>query len=158
MNIFVLDTNPKKAAEYHCDKHVIKMILETAQLLCGACWMSGREAPYKLTHKNHPCAIWAREAVTNWAWLNDLGLRLCEEYTKRYKKVHKCESIIKNLEGPWLPSKARTPFPQAMPEQYRDPNPVTAYRNYYIYEKAYMARWDKLNNTPWWFKGSTEEG
>lgn len=69
MNIFILDTNPKIAAQYHVDKHVVKMILETAQLLCSAHWLNGSEAPYKLTHKNHPCAIWTRECVENYNWL-----------------------------------------------------------------------------------------
>jgi len=63
MNIFFLDFDTEKCAKYHCDKHVVKMILETAQLLCGTHWVIGSEAPYKLSHKNHPCAIWTRESL-----------------------------------------------------------------------------------------------
>ena len=96
MNIFILDTNPRKCAEYHNDKHVVKMILETAQLLCGVHWItqSTYEIPYKLSHKNHPCSIWARECIENYNWLCELGIELCEEYTYRYGKRHKSQDII----------------------------------------------------------------
>jgi len=85
MNIFVLDTNQEKNPEYHCDKHVVKMIVETAQLLCSAHWMSGGSATYRKTHVNHPCAVWARKTKSNYLWLCNHGLALCNEYTKRYK-------------------------------------------------------------------------
>ena len=68
MNIFFLDYDVKKCAEDHCDKHVVKMILETAQLLCGVHHATEQETPnvpYKLSHKNHPCAIWSRQSLTN---------------------------------------------------------------------------------------------
>ena len=96
MNIFILDENPKKCAEYHNDKHVVKMILETAQLLCGVHHMveSKLDVPYKLSHKNHPCSIWARECIENYVWLCDLGMELCLEYTYRYGKRHKSQDII----------------------------------------------------------------
>ena len=68
MNIFYLDENHETCAQYHCDKHVIKMILETAQLLCCVHWVSGVEAPYKKTHVNHPSSVWARESLTNYKW------------------------------------------------------------------------------------------
>ena len=74
MNIFILDLDPQSCAEAHCDKHVVKMILETAQLLSSALWITGVEAPYRLTHKNHPCAIWTRESLDNYMWLCQLGL------------------------------------------------------------------------------------
>ena len=94
MNIFFLDYDTKKCAKYHCDKHVVKMILETAQLLCGAHWVTGSEAPYKLSHKNHPCSIWVRESLSNYLYLCDLGLELCKEYTYRYGRTHKSQQII----------------------------------------------------------------
>ena len=77
MNIFVLDLDVKKCAEYHSNPHVLKMIIEYNQLLCSAHWLTGGEAPYKLTHKNHPCAIWTRECLENYIWLADLCLELC---------------------------------------------------------------------------------
>ena len=82
MNIFVLDTDPIKAAQYHADKHVVKMITETAQLLNSTYYFTNEKdkASYKLTHKNHPCSIWARESLDNWVWLKQLGLALYDEY------------------------------------------------------------------------------
>ena len=87
MNIFYLDKDPKKCAEMHCDKHVVKMILEYAQLLSTAHRvLDGNEwadhvGLYKATHKNHPSAIWARESAGNYFWLNKLFQELCKEYT-----------------------------------------------------------------------------
>lgn len=101
MNIFVLDENPQVAAKMHNDKHVVKMILESAQLLCGVHHMTDplttEQVPYKLSHKNHPCSIWARQCVENYIWLCDLGLSLCEEYTYRYGKRHKSQDVIEWL-------------------------------------------------------------
>ena len=97
MNIFFLDYDTAKCAKYHCDKHVVKMVLETAQLLCGVhhmCDNVKNQAPYKLSHKNHPCAIWTRESLSNYLYLCDLGLELCKEYTYLYGKRHKSQDVI----------------------------------------------------------------
>lgn len=99
MNIFVLDRDVKKCAIYHNDKHVVKMILESAQLLCGVHHMTEsniNDIPYKLSHKNHPCSIWAREDISNYLWLCELGLELCKEYTYRYGRRHKA-TVDKNI-------------------------------------------------------------
>ena len=152
MNIFILDENPDTAARQHCDKHVVKMILETAQMLCTAHWESGGEAPYKSTHKNHPCTIWARESVDNYKWLCDLGVSLCDEYTQRYGRVHKTQAIIEWLVDnvPNIPDVPMTPFAQAMPDEYKSKNAVQAYRNYYLGEKQNIAVW-KYSQPPRWF-------
>jgi len=88
MNIFFLSLNPQEAARLHCDKHVVKMILETTQLLYSSHWILNPENlpenAYKLAHKNHPCSIWVRSSITNYMWLASLGLWLCEEYKYRY--------------------------------------------------------------------------
>lgn len=154
MNIFVLHEEPRQAAEMHCDKHVVKMILETAQLLCGAHHMtSNREdIPYRLSHKNHPCAIWTRESIENYRWLVHLGLELCGEYTKRYGKVHKSQEIIWWCQDnePDLPRKGMTEFRCAMPDTCKvSTDPVTNYREYYIREKASFCTWK--TNKPQWF-------
>jgi hypothetical protein len=153
MNIFVLDHDVKRCAQAHNDKHVVKMILETAQLLSTVQWQSGREAPYKQTHVNHPCSVWARESLGNYMWLCELGLELCKEYTHRYGKVHKSEAIIRYLAEapPSLSNKGMTPFAQAMPEECKANDAVTAYRNYYIQEKGGMAKWSKRER-PYWYK------
>ena len=153
MNIFVLDKDPKTCAVYHNDKHVVKMILETAQLLCGVHWVEGGEAPYKLSHKNHPSAIWTRECVENYIWLCDLGLELCNEYTYRYGKRHKSQDIIEwcLLNVPNIPEKGdTTPFALAMPDECKVGDAVASYRVYYMVEKRGFANW-KNREVPQWF-------
>ena len=150
MNIFILDADPVKAAEQQCDKHVVKMCLETAQLLCTALHVHGTESQYKPTHKNHPCTKWASESRANYLWLCAHGLALCSEYTARYKKQHKCQSVIvraKELSGN-IPQGPLTPFVQAMPDEYRHPDTIKAYRNYYTGEKLRFATWKR--NAPEW--------
>ena len=154
MNIFVLDNNPKKCAEYHVDKHGVKMILETAQLLCGVHWVLEGEAPYKLSHKNHPCAIWARECIENYIWLCDLGLELCAEYTYRYEKRHKSQDIIEwcLMNQPNLRDNGDiTEFALAMPDECKVGDAVESYRRYYIAEMSGFAVW-KNREIPEWFK------
>ena len=152
MNIFFLDFDTKKCAEYHCDKHVVKMILETAQLLCSAHWVIGSEAPYKLSHKNHPCSIWVRESLSNYLYLCDLGLELCEEYTYRYGKRHKSQDVIEwcLTNKPNISDTEFTEPPKAMPDEYKVNNVVESYRNYYIGAKKDFAKW-KNRNIPEWF-------
>jgi hypothetical protein len=143
MNIFYLDKHPGKAATYMYNKHVVKMILESAQLLCTAhIVLDGDDAnvPYKATHKNHPAAIWVRESSDNYAWLYFHMLALGEEYTKRYGKKHltitKCKECLSNIPGGML-NLGSTPMPQCMPDKYKVPgDSVTAYWNYYEAEKS----------------------
>ena len=154
MNIFVLDKNPEICAKYHCDKHVVKMILEGVQLLCGSHWTTGSEAPYKLSHKNHPCSIWVRECVENYVWLCDLTMELCKEYTYRYGKTHKSQQVLEwcmtNI--PNLPERGEiTSFALAMPDEYKVDCPVESYRNYYRGAKTSFASW-KNRDIPEWFE------
>lgn len=153
MNIFVLDLEPQKCAEYHMDKHAVKMILETAQLLCGVHWVTGSEAPYKLSHKNHPCSIWVRECYENYVWLCDLGMELCKEYSYRYGKRHKSQDIIEwcIVNKPNIRNNGDiTPFALAMPDECKIGDTVESYRTYYIKEKYKIATW-KNREIPYWF-------
>jgi len=155
MNIFVLDKDVKKCAVYHNDKHVVKMILETAQLLCGVHHMveSNKDnIPYRLSHKNHPCSIWARENLSNYFWLCELGLELCKEYTFRYGKKHKSQDVIEWCiqNHPTIPEGEFTEPPKAMPEQYKTGSVVESYRQYYIGEKKSFSNW-KNRSIPEWF-------
>jgi hypothetical protein len=153
MNIFVLDLNPKKCAEYHIDKHSTKMCVEYAQLLCGVHWIEGGEAPYKLSHKNHPCSIWARECTENYIWLCDLGLSLCEEYTYRYGKRHKSQDVIEwcLVNKPGLKDNGDiTPFALAMPDECKTKTAVESYRLYYLTHKRDISTW-KERKKPEWF-------
>ena len=153
MNIFILDYNIEKCAQYHCDKHVVKMILESAQLLSSAVRMSGIDAGYKLTHKNHPCAIWTRESLSNFIWLHNLFTALHSEWKYRYNhsesKKHKSFDIVYSLPYPNIEDKGLTPFALAMPDKYKDKDAVTAYRNYYKGEKQHIFSW-KNRDKPYW--------
>ena len=155
MNIFFLDYDTQKCAQYHCDKHVVKMVLETAQLLCGVHHMTPQvtpQVPYKLSHKNHPCAIRARESLSNYLYLCDLGLELCKEYTYRYGKRHKSQEIIEwcLTNKPQIVDKNFTTPPKAMPDEYKVSDVIQSYRNYYIGAKKSFCNW-KNRQIPEWF-------
>ena len=141
MNIFYLDHDPVKAAEQHYNKHVVKMILEAAQLLCTAHHLAGNpdDVPYKKTHMNHPSAVWVRSSRANYLWCYEYMLALGNEYTKRYGKKHltitKCQDILAKVPGAIHAVDFCDP-PQCMPDQYKvDNDSVTAYWNYYENEK-----------------------
>jgi hypothetical protein len=151
MNIFVLDRNPETAAQLQCDKHVIKMILETAQLLCSP--FEPGTALYKRTHYNHPSAIWTRISEANYEWLLQHGLALCEEYRYRWDKerdhaslrvIDWCSNHYKAL---GLPNVGLTEFPQAMPEEFRRSDVVQTYREYYKCGKKHLLKWKKEKRT-----------
>ena len=157
MNIFYLDPNPKTCAEMHVSKHVVKMIIETAQLLYTSHWvLSPTKIPefaYKKSHVNHPSAIWCRESVENYNWLVDHFFALMQEYTHRYDKTHKCygelsymlQSPPKNLQE-W----DMTTMPSAMADEYKISNdPLTNYRNYYRIGKLKMHKWTNREPPEW---------
>lgn len=153
MNIFVLDYNPVRAAQMQCDKHVVKMPLETAQLLCSA--FPKGEAPYKQTHVNHPCSIWCREAKENYLWLIEHGLALCDEYEYRYGKIHQSKKVIlwckRNMKKVHFPKKQKTRYTLCFDECYKVGNAVQSYRNFYRQAKRDMAMWNKSRKVPTWY-------
>ena len=150
MNIFALDKSPIISAQQLCDKHIVKQGLESCQMLCSVF----DNAPYKRTHYNHPCTIWVRSSKRNYEWLIDHATEIFNEYTRRYGKIHKSQRVLEwvkdNYSSIQFPSNALTPHIQCMPDQYKHANFVTAYRNFYIYEKTF-AKW-KLGNVPTWYK------
>jgi len=148
MNIFVTDPSPQISAQVLPDKHVVKMPLETCQMLSIVCsdkWGHGygqlhriNGEPYKTekgAFRNHPCTIWANESIINTWWLVAHGISLCAEYTHRYGKVHSCEKTILEA-GSIIPlHKPTTPssFTRAMPDEYKHDTSIdtfTAYKNY----------------------------
>ena len=156
MNIFFLDEDPTMSAQYHVDKHVVKMILETAQLLCGVHHATAPDntyVPYKLSHKNHPCSIWARTSLSNYLYLCELGLELCKEYTYRYGKRHKSQDVIEwcLINKPNVPDVEFTEPAKAMPDEYKVGDVVQSYRNYYMGAKSGFANW-KNREKPFWFE------
>jgi len=135
MNIFVLSNDPVNSAKAHCDKHITKMILETAQLLCTCLRVNNIEYGYKSTHQNHPACIWARSSVANFEWLKQLGLALGDEFVLRYGHAHKSAAVIRNTPNLPVCSLVLTPFIQAMPDEYKNDDVVKAYRAYYRGDK-----------------------
>ena len=152
LNIFVLDLDPQICAEYHNDRHVVKMLLESGQLLSNAHYFTGSQGICKQTHFNHPCSVWVRESIDNYIWLSQLGYALCDEYTYRYDKTHAWQDNMQWLRDnvPNLPNIGLTPFAQAMPDDYQSKNAVEAYRKYYIKEKGHIAMW-KRRQVPYWY-------
>jgi hypothetical protein len=158
VNVFAVDRDPVRAARALCDRHVVKMTLETAQILCTvARTRFGQDAPYRPTHARHPCVEWAASRRANWDWLVRHGLALADEYRRRYGRVHPSRAVIARLarRGPPPSPERRQRFPQTMPEQYRGRDPVAAYRRYYIGEKARFATWKLPSRPPRWWPGRT---
>ena len=150
MNIFYLDRDPYKAASYFYDKHKVKMILESAQMLCTAhhhyAELLGYKpdyVPYKKAHYNHPSTIWCRQNVKQYYWLYNHMLALGKEYTKRYGKYHltisKCRDALE-ICPVGMPDDVFTEPPQCMPDEYKVPgDSITAYWNYYEQDKYKVA-------------------
>jgi len=176
MNLFVLSINPRKAAEFHLDKHVVKMILEACQLLYTAHWVftypelleqrsaigisrlqktlaipvTLKDAPtsktrseepgFRPVHLHHPCAVWVRICSGNYLWAANLACELAKEYEYRWpgRGSHGCrahaEWLRKNIPVQ-IPHAPRTEFVQAMEDRFKDTDPVTAYRRYYVISK-----------------------
>lgn len=159
MNIFYLDEDPKIAAEHHCDKHVVKMIVESAQLLSTARLICDGNTNrnsflYKITHRNHPCSLWVRDNVKHYIWLYKLFRYLSYEYEKRYNKIHlswKKYSYKLKMRPVNIPSKPFIQPPQCMPDFCKRIDSVEAYRNYYKIEKSKFATW-KIRTPYWWNK------
>ena len=148
MNIFFLHLSQSMCAAMHADKHVIKMILETTQLLCSVWHVVDPEHSvytpcYKLTHRNHPSSVWARESRSNYVWLCKLGMELCKEYTYRYGRIHKCEAYLRDLSLniPPIEHVAWTPPRLAMPDEYKSDDFVESSRQYYFFEKSHLHCW-----------------
>ena len=145
MNIFYLDKDPVKAAQIQYNKHVVKMILESAQMLCTAHHHYAESynyktfVPYKKAHYNHPSTIWARGNRSQYRWLYNHMIALGEEYTKRYSKTHlsitKCKPTLQ-FHPNGMPDGFFTEPPQCMPDEYKvEGDSLSAYWNYYEQEK-----------------------
>lgn len=154
MNIYVLSHDPREAARYHVDRHVVKMIVESAQILCTVLHETGVEAPYRPTHRHHPVVRWAGASLSNWRWLRELALALNDEYRYRFgrEKDHASATVIRSLPEPPIPDRGLTPFAQAMPEKYRRDDAVEAYRAFYRGAKAHLARWTRRSAPAWWHR------
>ena len=157
MNIFYLYKCAKRSARAYCDKHIVKMCLELAQILstCYQILIDERdENIYKITHKNHPIVVWCRESEENFEWCIEHGIELCREYTKRYNKIHKSQKIIEyirdNKNKLEFKSKKFKQPPKCMPDEYKiSESSVECYREYYKKDKIKIATW-KYSKKPIW--------
>ncbi len=181
MNIFYVNSDPEVAARSMVDRHVVKMILETAQLLSTAHRVidgeeyvgqsqSGHKAKrwklsgnadaimYAATHINHPSAVWVRENSANYNWLYDHLLALGREYTYRYGRTHltidKLKDILEDAPENIEQSNVMTKMPSCMDKQYIvSLDPIINYRNYYNYGKTDLLRWSN-RPPPQWIDGT----
>jgi hypothetical protein len=147
MNIFYLHENPYVSAVAMTNKHVVKMIVESAQLLSTAHHvLDGTDAIagiYKPAYVNHPCAVWVRETMGNYLWLVEHLFALLNEYAIRYGKMpedhatHKVAMQLINLPKKLVKAPIRTPMRLAITNvaHHVPNNPVQSYRNYYVAEK-----------------------
>ena len=170
MNLFATSDDPVESALSLPDKLVIKIALESCQILCTVAQERGFKSPYKATHKNHPITNWVRQDINNFYWALIYGLELCQEYTFRYKdkhgyeRRHKCESYLWDILY-WLGYVAsdiedlqrssiqnHTTFVMAMPEEFKCANPVAAYKRYLQEKKSYYATWRNTRKPSWWLE------
>jgi hypothetical protein len=178
MNIFYLHNDTVECAKQHNDKHVVKMILEYAQLLSTAhrvldghevteLTANGRKIRrwklesyldsklYKSTHANHPSAIWVRQSHKNYIWLSQLLYAVCKEYTYRYGRTHKVEEVgLMETLFEWpvnIPAGEFTEPTPAMPECYKVASSINSYQNYYIGAKQHLANWKKREVPIWYY-------
>jgi hypothetical protein len=176
VNIFYIDADPLQAAKWMVDRHVVKMILESAQLLSTAhrvldgvetvgtspkgrskkIWElfdAREEVLYQATHINHPSAIWCRSSIQNYDWLVEHMFALMSEYTHRYGKTHKCQGDLSYmLQSPPknLEEYDWTPIPSCMDDKYIiSSDPLINYRNYYIHGKSDLHKWTKRDKPEW---------
>lgn len=114
MNIFATSNCPIESAKFLDTKRVNKMCLETAQLLSCAIRLNGYtgDEAYKITHRNHPSAVWCRATQGNYKWLLEHFKALCGEYTRRGGKVHASSKLAAIFEAniSLIPEGERQPF------------------------------------------------
>lgn len=164
MNIFFVDRDPSAAARALCDKHLRKMLLETAQILCTVHHIHRTDPeliPYKPTHAGHPCVKWAAESKLHFYWLWNYGGSMGIEYLLRFGKSHKSSSIISEiglLPFPMGWGQQWSDPPQCMPHEYKCDNTVEAYRRYYALGKRDVCSGYTRTKLPVWLEELRADG
>jgi hypothetical protein len=154
LQIFVLSINPRRSARMLSDKDIIKMIVESSQILSSCHHIYNSRYKNKLYKKIQiidPYVIWVCKSKSNYLWLVEYLDELYKEYFFRYNKKHKSKEIFKFLKK--VPKNlldiGLTKFPQALPEKYKSKSAITAYRKFYASEKIYSAKWNKRKKPKW---------
>ena len=165
MNIFALDEDPQIAARMHCDKHVPKLCVEVTQMMVSAARRHGATdndvpltkagTPHKGGYHHHPVTVWVGDSRENYMWSFWHGIALCQEFQYRFKKEHACLRQLTVLGSlfRFVPEGKLTPFAQAMPDEYKNSCAITAYRDYYFYDKRenIQCEWKRGRDVPGWF-------
>lgn len=177
MNIFYTDASPIISAQNLVDKHCVKMIIESAQLLSTAHRVldgverkqvskTGRNIKRWLlpdfresvlmqsTHINHPCGVWVRQSKENYYWLYNHLVAMTAEYTYRYGKRHKCCERLGILGAlPYnIPQTTFNAPPSCMDDKYKiSDNVIENYRNFYRIGKQHIHKWSKRQPPEWVF-------
>ena len=159
MNIFFLHRDPQWAANSLCDKHIPKMLLESAQMLSTAVQENAGEQLedlYKPAYSKHPMTKWVGSTFSNFQWTLENAVFISHEYCKRFNKLHKSSRILNaiydNQYYKEIPDEQFTTPPQCMPDEYKDKDYVIAYRKYYMGAKAYFAKWERGVSAPEWWR------
>jgi len=162
MNIFVTNEDPQIAAQELDDLRTVKMIVETYQMLSAAVIRHGATPdmmpltkagePMKAGHPHHPCTKWVGDSSSNYAWLCEYGLALCSEYSRRFGKVHRGESVIHQFAEMiyLIPAGEMTPFVQAMPDEFKDADVTVAYQDFLFSKPRH--RWVRASPPDWWLR------
>ena len=159
MNIFAIEGDNNKidwvkSAQSQDNYRVVKMILESTQMLCCALnELAGAQiTPYRSTHKNHPSTKWVRESSANFEALVEHTMAMLDEYTERFGKVHKCYYVLEQCldvyDASLFPKQEPTRLPLAMPPHFQSDNIIESYRKFYASKPRMRYPQDKI---PDWF-------
>ena len=161
MNIFAIESDASggidwcASAKAQDNYRVVKMILESCQMLCTAINIQHGEqvTPYRNAHPKHPSTLWVRESAANFELLVEHTLAMLEEYTERFGRVHKCADVLERVvdlyDAARFPKQEETPLPLCMPEEFKSDNIVDSYRRFYASKPRVRYPETKI---PTWFK------
>lgn len=152
MNIFFTDPCPIQCAKNLDTKRMIKMTLESAQLLSTALNSYGVSVGYRPTHKNHPISIWVRQSRENYLWLLEHFKALLQEFTERRGKIHACSALLTTfIDGVnSLPSLGLTPKPNCAANKEKGVSYKHIDDVYTAYKLYLSDRWDTDKIEPTW--------
>ena len=156
MNLFILSTIHDLNAQYHVDKHVVKMPIEATQLLSTVAreWCD-MDIGYKSTYINHPVTKWVGACQQNFLWTAQYAKALFIEYSYRWDKSHKSASVLNEIMRSQqaildlLPDLGGTPHHLAVSPELKHLDPVLAYRAYYLKNKKRLFVWTRREVPSW---------
>ena len=160
MNIFAIEQTPSgdidwvKSAQAQDNYRVVKMILESCQMLCTVINVQHDEqvTPYRTTHAKHPSTLWVAKSSANFQRLVEHTLAMLEEYTERFNKIHKCAGVLEKIIDIYDPTRFAchddTPLPLCMPDEFKTGSIVESYRKFYASKPRMRYPTEKI--PVWW--------